>query len=80
MPELERIGPKEAAEVASKFYREVTGNYQTLSLEEIELREGYWYVTLGIPKTGGLVIYEKEYKIFKVNAKTGNVESMNLRK
>lgn len=80
MQELEKISPKEAAEAASKFYREVTGNYQTLSLEEIELREGYWYVTLGVPKGSGFVIFEKEYKIFKVNVKTGDVESMNLRK
>ena len=73
------IDPKEAAEAASKFYRDTTGNYASLSLEEIELKGEFWYVTLGLPK-GGLIYDQKEYKVFKINAKTGHVESMTLRK
>ena len=75
----ENISPKEAAKKASDFYNDTTGNYVPLSLEEIELKNGYWFVTLGLPK-GGIVYGQKEYKVFKVHAKTGNVESMTLRK
>jgi hypothetical protein len=76
----ENISPKQAAQAASKFYKDTTGNYgSSLSLEEIELKGDYWFVTLGIPK-GGVIYDQKEYKVFKVHAKTGNVESMILRK
>lgn len=73
------ISPKKATECAIEFYKETTGNYTSMTLEEIELREDYWYVTLGIPKSGYLYD-QKDYKVFKVNAKTGAVESMTLRK
>ena len=75
----ENISPKEATELATRFYRETTQTYPTMTLEEIELKGDYWYITLGIPK-GGLVYDQKDYKVFKVHAKTGNVESMTLRK
>jgi hypothetical protein len=75
----ELINPKKAAECATAFYRETTGNYSPMTLEEIELRGDFWYVTLGIPR-GGLVYDQKDYKVFKVNAKTGIVEAMTLRK
>ncbi|HLC57552.1 MAG TPA: hypothetical protein VJH95_03200 [Candidatus Nanoarchaeia archaeon] len=73
-----KITPKEAAEAASKFYREATGEYSHVSLEEVEFKEGYWYVTLGIERNA-LIYGQKDYKIFKVNAKTAYVESMTVK-
>ena len=73
------ISPKKATECAIGFYRETTGTFPSMTLEEIELKGDYWYVTLGIPRTGGLVYDLKDYKLFKINAKTGNVESMTVK-
>ena len=72
------ISPKQAAENATKFYREVTGTYPQMTLEEIEFKDGYWHVTLGVQS--GLLYDQKDYKLFKVHATTGNVESMLKRK
>jgi len=73
------INPKAATEAAVKFYRETTGNYGQVTLEEVELKGEYWYVTLGILKN--VLLYDqKDYKVFKVDAKTGRVESMNIKR
>ena len=60
---------------------------QDLRLEEVELSEDrkYWLITLGfIANTTGeeesfFSKKEREYKVFKVNAETGKVESMKIR-
>lgn len=75
----ETISPQKAAEAAAKFYREATGIFQAMiTLEEIELKEGYWYVTLGIEKS--VLFGQKDYKIFKVDSVNGDVESMTMKK
>lgn len=59
-------------------------------LEEVELSndEKYWYITLSLQSidTKGVVTFNpfatkqsKEYKIFKVDANSGNVISMKIR-
>ena len=73
-----KISPKEAAEAASKFYKDTTNNYASMKLEEIELIENYWYVTLSIEEGG--FITDKNYKIFKVDATNGYVEYMKIKK
>lgn len=67
-------------------------NFQDIMLEEVELSddERYWYITIGFSKkttpTGlhalkGLVVsYERVFKIFRVDTKTGEVKSMKIRK
>lgn len=66
---------------------------QDLRLEEIELSEDkkFWFVTIGynLPKWAmrnpllqevvKTKEWERNYKIFKINADTGNVESMKIR-
>jgi hypothetical protein len=51
-----------------------------LTIEEIELSEDerHWFITMGFPIN--LLIGSKEYKIFKVNAESGIVESMKIRR
>ena len=66
-----------------------------IALEEVELGapQLYWLITMGFtvtvdrPTTGTLGDYlsgwrqvERKYKVFKVNAETGKVESMKIRK
>ena len=60
-------------------------------LEEVELSEDkqFWYITIGydrpvikrktVLKIDYLPQYEREYKIFKINSQTGEVESMKIR-
>lgn len=63
-----------------------------LRLEEVELSEDrkFWLITLGFNTPAAkkkkpladLIDYpqtEREYKVFKVNAETGTVESMKIR-
>ncbi|AFY81079.1 hypothetical protein [Oscillatoria acuminata] len=66
---------------------------QDLRLEEVELSEDkkYWFVTIGydlpksamrnplLPEVVRTQEWERNYKIFKINADTGNVESMKIR-
>ncbi len=73
------ITPKEATEAAIKFYRDATGDYSNVRLEEIELVGEIWHITLSFSKPS-LVYEEKDYKIFKVNSNTGIVESMIMKK
>lgn len=67
----------------------IMGNLQDIRLEEVELSEDkeYWLITLGFdipaktksPLAIGLAP-NREYKVFKVNAHTGEVEAMKIRK
>lgn len=69
---------------------------KNLRLEEVEKEEGtdHWLITLGydarsaLPPTSSLFNapgdvdwkYERSYKLFRINAETGEVESMKIRK
>jgi hypothetical protein len=65
---------------------------EDLRLEEAELSEDkkHWFITLGfirpVDKTSNPVAdllairnYEREYKVFKIDATTGEVQSMKIR-
>ena len=65
---------------------------EDVRLEEVELSEDqkYWFITLGFcrpvdksknPLADLVAIssYEREYKVFKINAQTGEVHSMKIR-
>jgi len=71
---------KEAAEVAAKYLAELRDmDRLDISIEEIELSsdEMYWLITLGHPRT--FIVPSKDYKVIKVDAKTGEVISMKMR-
>ena len=72
--------------------QDMIGHPEDLRLEEAELSEDkqYWLITLGfsrpVDKTisplGDLLAipkYERDYKVFKINAQTGEVQSMKIR-
>ena len=78
--EKRRLTAKEAAEVAAKYLAELKDmNRLDISIEEIELSsdEMYWLITLGHPRT--FIVPSKDYKVIKVDAKTGEVISMKMR-
>lgn len=71
--------------------QDMMGNeLQDIRLEEVELFEekNFWSITLGFDnpvKTKNLLdiqlgLPQREYKVFKVNAHTGEVEAMKIRK
>ena len=86
---MRMIGIKEAVKAALGFAQELYGlqDAERLTLEEVEPTEDerFWMVTLGIPaalqpvellarRTGS-----ERYKVFKVDAETGQVLSMKMR-
>lgn len=78
-PKGPRIAPRDAAFKASQYYLEVTNSPVQPSIEEIELSEDerFWMLTLGYEEGpfGG----HKAYKVFKIDAYTGEVLSMKMR-
>ncbi|HAT15451.1 MAG TPA: hypothetical protein DCS91_19420 [Microcoleaceae bacterium UBA11344] len=65
---------------------------EDLRLEEAELSEDkkYWFITLGFTRPGdknknplgdliGNLPDEREYKVFKIDAQSGEVQSMKIR-
>ncbi len=69
----------------------IDNEIQDLRLEEVELSEdkNFWFVTLGFNRPidstkdplgfSTITRYEREYKIFKIDVKTGEVYSMKIR-
>lgn len=84
------IEPKVAVENAAKYYRDATSDDSQLLLEELELSEDKkkWHVTISHinPATRSLSILmgtqaeDRLYKAFVVDATTGDVLSMKVKK
>ena len=89
------IDVKTAVSAALNYFNFLQDNIskeiQTIRLEEVELSEdkNYWLITLGydVPvknQFSGIIptlapVYKREYKLFKVNSETSEVESMKIR-
>ena len=78
---------KEAALRASEYFASLYSPElaATVRLEEVELTDdGYWLITLSYPRSGLDAIMgsngNREYKQFKIEAATGKVVSMKIRK
>ncbi len=79
-----RITATEAADIAQRYYSDVTHDYTGVRLEEIELSEdeNFWLVTISHSDYGpsGAPLYgEKSYKSFKIDSYSGGVLSMQIR-
>lgn len=77
---------KEAAQAAARYFQAIALEPVKLSIEEIELEDGYWMITLGIVPSEqenffnpSMLNKNKDYKIFKIDANTGEVQSMKIR-
>jgi hypothetical protein len=77
--ETSRISAKQAANSARAYMKSLVPVAADVSVEEAELSEDerFWLITLGyeFAPFGG----PKEYKVFKVDAQSGEVLSMKIR-
>lgn len=78
------IGVKEAAAKAMAYFKDVYGDqFTNLLLEEAERANGFWYITLGydlpsvVTQFGGRG--PRAFKVFKIDASSGEVLSMKIR-
>lgn len=88
-PASGRITPRDAAIAAAKYFMEVTGYTGGFTVEEIVLSQdrGRWLVTLGYAEqpigTGTTVPLfgapKKAYKVFEIDAESGQVLSMKIK-
>lgn len=79
---------KEAAQRASEYFAGLFSdqNLSNVQLEEVELSDDgqYWLITLSypvaLPEIAPIqLINKRKYKLFKIDAKTGEVKSMKIR-
>jgi hypothetical protein len=86
-----RIDARQAASAAAAYFKELYPNVVSFSLEEVELSEdgSHWLITLSFeipanPRLGGVLVQfqppKTKFKVFKVDAKTGKVVAMKIRK
>jgi hypothetical protein len=80
------IDVKQAADIASQYLLSLFAdkNPTNVQLEEVELSEDekYWLITLSFMEQSPLspiIPRKKSYKLFKINADTGQVQSMKIR-
>ena len=81
------IDVKDATKAAIRYFSDLYGSkYSNLALEEVELSndEQYWLITLGydvneLAQFFGPSKANRNYKIFKINARTGDIVSMKMR-
>ena len=73
----DRLTPKEAASAAARYLKDLR-QVSEVSIEEMTLDDSgpFWMVTLGFTESG--LFLRRAYKIFKVDAHTGDVLSMKM--
>ena len=79
---------REAAQKASEYFAGLfkDQNPENLQLEEVEISDDdqYWLITLSYPVPPELATlnfnFKRKYKVFKIDATTGEVKSMKIRK
>ena len=76
----QRISPQEAVAAANRYYNALSAVGQTATVEEMELNDDgtRWLVTLGL-QDSPFGLTPRMYKIFEVDAYTGEVLSMKIR-
>jgi hypothetical protein len=75
---------KEAVRKAAEYFEDLYhGQFKNVLLEEVELNDGYWLVTLGydvVPDVfSQLSGIRRRFKVFKIDGETGEVMSMKIR-
>lgn len=84
-----RIDAKAASAIAKQYYQDIAESKDyRLTLEEIELSSDnkYWLITIGVytPTTSPIFLTQGfnerlDYKIFQIDAETGEVVSMKIK-
>ena len=87
VPKKTKIDARDAANAAAEYFKELYPTVTAFSLEEVELSEDgtHWLITLSfeIPITNSLMAFQPprtKFKVFKVDAKSGRVVAMKIRK
>jgi len=84
-----KVDARAAASAAAAYFKELYPNVTAFSLEEVELSEDgtHWLITLSfeirpVPQTLNALFQppRTKFKLFKVDAKTGRVVAMKIRK
>lgn len=78
---------KEAARRASEYFAGLYSDprINDVQLEEVEISEDgkYWLITLSYPVPPNIAAlnlsYKRKYKVFTIDAETGQVKSMKIR-
>jgi hypothetical protein len=79
---------KQATKLATAYlinlYDQQLSTSDAVRLEEVELTEDgkYWLITLSFnPANPAAIIFppRREYKVFRINAETGELQSMKIR-
>jgi len=75
---------KDAAGRAVEYFRELYGSqFGNLMVEEVERDDNCWYITLGYDLSSVLAQFggkaPRGFKVFKIDASTGEVLSMKIR-
>jgi len=79
------INVKEAVKKAAEYFTDLYHDqFRNLLLEEVELSDGYWLITLGYDAPSDIrsVLANKatrRFKLFKIDGDTGEVISMKIR-
>ncbi len=78
------IDVKQAVDIASQYLISLFAdkNPSNIQLEEVELSEDekHWFITLSFTEMVLFIVQpRKSYKLFKINADTGQVQSMKIR-
>jgi hypothetical protein len=79
---------KEAARKASEYFAGLYSDQKipNVQLEEVEISDDgeHWLITLSYPVAPELAAlnfnFKRKYKVFTIDAKTGEVKSMKIRK
>ena len=82
------VDVKQAVQIALQHFQELfQDSCENIRLEEIEFSddERFWYVTIGYdPPVSGLIALAgkeiRQYKLFKIDAETGKMASVKIRK
>ncbi|MGA2475361.1 MAG: hypothetical protein ABSF73_01955 [Terriglobia bacterium] len=78
------INVKDAVKNAAEYFTDLYHDqFTNVLLEEVELSDGYWLITLGYDRPASLPQFVRKgpraFKVFKVDGETGEVISMKIR-
>jgi hypothetical protein len=78
------VTARDAVKIASEYYQFITGNYTTHFIAEEVSRNAlndHWLITLSVGDQYDALFNKnkKEYKIFEIDSKSGEVLSMKMK-
>lgn len=80
--EKKRIEVKDAVKAAISYLNQIVGSVGDVKIEEVEIdaNKTHWFITLGYSDKTGYGLWTRTLKRFTIDAFTGEVLSMKIRK